>query len=399
MTAEFTGERVIPGKVDVDLWNEHFARYAFAVRLCRNRRVLDAGCGTGYGSAELSLNARRVTGIDLSGEALQFARENYRRSNLHWAQASTAALPFSGEAFDLVVAFEVIEHLRDWPSMLQEARRVLAPGGQFIVSTPNKHFYAETRSDSGPNPFHEHEFEYEEFRDSLLRIFPSVSLFVEDHTEGILFRPIAPHGGVDVRIDRDPRDPHDSNFFIAVCGLSTQTCAPPFLYIPSAANVLKERADHIDRLRGEIEQKDAWLKAAQSDHVELLKTHRDQKSELEKSNLWAQELNGKLAAAETRILELQQEVEQQQKAAIEVLAQYEARTEKTRLSLERQTAELARAVELLNKAELTVEERTRWALDLDAQREALERELNKVRASRWIRLGRAFGMGPEIHNT
>jgi protein-L-isoaspartate O-methyltransferase len=52
--AEFTGERVIPGEVDIDLLNEHMARYTFAARLARGKRVLDAGCGTGYGSAELA---------------------------------------------------------------------------------------------------------------------------------------------------------------------------------------------------------------------------------------------------------------------------------------------------------------------------------------------------------
>ena len=51
---EFTGERVIPGQVDADLLNEHLARYAFAARLARGKRVLDAGCGAGYGAAELA---------------------------------------------------------------------------------------------------------------------------------------------------------------------------------------------------------------------------------------------------------------------------------------------------------------------------------------------------------
>ena len=55
--AEFTGERVIPGQVDADLLNEHLARYAFAVRLAGGKRVLDAGCGAGYGSAELAVAA------------------------------------------------------------------------------------------------------------------------------------------------------------------------------------------------------------------------------------------------------------------------------------------------------------------------------------------------------
>jgi SAM-dependent methyltransferase len=65
--AEFTGERVIPGQVDVDLLNEHMARYTFAARLARGKRVLDAGCGAGYGSAELASQADSVTvGVDVA---------------------------------------------------------------------------------------------------------------------------------------------------------------------------------------------------------------------------------------------------------------------------------------------------------------------------------------------
>ena len=57
---EFTGERLIPGQVDVDLFNEHMARYTFAVRFAGGKRVLDAGCGAGYGSAELAAVAEAV---------------------------------------------------------------------------------------------------------------------------------------------------------------------------------------------------------------------------------------------------------------------------------------------------------------------------------------------------
>src|SRR5437588_7051338 len=106
--AEFTGERVIPGQVDVDLLNEHLARYNFAARLARGKRVLDAGCGAGYGSAELAQTAGRVTAIDIAAEAVEFARAHYAAPNLSFEQASCTALPFENGAFDLVVAFEVI---------------------------------------------------------------------------------------------------------------------------------------------------------------------------------------------------------------------------------------------------------------------------------------------------
>src|SRR5215475_5813816 len=89
--AEFTGERVIPGQVDIDLLNEHMARYAFASRLARGKRVLDAGCGAGYGSAELARTAASVVGIDRATEAIEFAQANYPLPNLRFEQATCAA--------------------------------------------------------------------------------------------------------------------------------------------------------------------------------------------------------------------------------------------------------------------------------------------------------------------
>src|ERR1700722_4565220 len=77
--AEFTGERVIPGRVEDNLFNEHLARYRFTARLAQSLkgRFLDAGCGAGYGAAELSGSEAWVLGIDVSDEAIAHARANY----------------------------------------------------------------------------------------------------------------------------------------------------------------------------------------------------------------------------------------------------------------------------------------------------------------------------------
>jgi len=187
--AEFTGERLIPGQVDVDLLNEHVARYAFAVRLACGKRVLDAGCGAGYGSAELARMATHVTGIDVAAEAIEYARANYAAENIVFEEASATQLPYPDAAFDLVVAFEMIEHLEDWRGFLREARRVLAPSGQLIVSTPNRLYYTESRGSQGANPFHVHEFDFAEFNEALRAEFPDVSLYLENHVEGVAFTP------------------------------------------------------------------------------------------------------------------------------------------------------------------------------------------------------------------
>jgi len=414
--AEFTGERVIPGQVDPDLWNEHRARYLFAARLCRAERVLDAGCGAGYGAAELATAASSVVGLDVAQHALDYARRNYSLPNLSFVQASAASMPFPGASFDLVVAFELIEHLEAWPGMLQEARRVLAPSGQFIVSTPNKLFYSESRRLSGPNPFHHHEFEYEEFRRELAGVFPHVSLYLQNHGQGIVFQPVAPFSGVELRVDGAAMASEESHFFLAVCALAPQTGAPLFVHLPSTSNVLRERQQHIAILEAELAAKNEWLEQTREEHRQLVEMFRSQTAELEERNRWAESLNARLKDAGESIAQLQQELQEEKAAATEVAAAYEAKVAelerenlaKTQWAVETERRlgeelqdkldELAGCVDILHRTERTLEERTTWALRLEAGIRELEGKLSLVEASRWVKLGRLVGLGPEIRD-
>jgi SAM-dependent methyltransferase len=399
--AEFTGERVIPGQVDADLLNEHVARYAFAARLAHGKRVLDAGCGAGYGAAELAKSARSVVGADIAADAVAFAREHYRLPYLQFEQASCTALPHPDAAFDLVVAFEVIEHLHGWRDLLLEVRRVLAPTGQFIVSTPNKLYYAESRSRAGANPFHAHEFEFEEFRGELSAIFPHISLFLENHVEGVAFRPLHEGGAgeaggtTEVRVDGGETPPAESHFFVAVCAHRPQTGNPTFVYVPSAANVLRERGTHIALLEDELRRKDDWLQAAQRDLADLDRAHRKLTAELEESNHWAERLDREVAAGAARVQQLQDEVAAAQAGAQAKIEELD-RENRAKSEWGRQLdAQLAQCVEYLHQAESTVEERTRWAQRLDAEVERLRRKLALLESSRWVRLGRRVGLAAD----
>ena len=415
--AEFTGERLIPGQVDVDLLNEHMARYTFAARLARGKRVLDAGCGAGYGAAELAHSALSVVGVDVAAEAVDFARANYRLPSLNFVQASCAALPFPDSLFDLVVAFEVIEHLENFSALLLESRRVLAPNGQFIVSTPNKLYYTESRGREGANPFHVHEFQFDEFRSELKHIFPHVSLFLENHVEGVTFQPHEHGPTVEVRVDAGETVPDESHFFIAVCAHRPQVGNPTFVYIPRTGNVLREREHHITALEGELELKNGWLKKAEQDlaefdrqHQELLALFRQQKEELERSNQWAQKVNAELLQARARIVELQQELQQAQEDARRMAEGYEqqvkalhadleAKTgwaQDTERRLEEQIEDKKKAIEALHNTEKELQDRTAWALRLEEERSRLEEHVTLYRSSRWVRLGRKVGLGPEV---
>jgi len=387
--AEFTGERVVPGEVDVDLWNEHLARYHFASRLARSKRVLDAGCGAGYGSALLAQDALEVFGVDLKSEAVAYARAHYSEPNLFFAQGSCAALPLASASLDLVVAFEVIEHIAEWRDFLAEARRVLRPSGQFVVSTPNKDYYTASRGASGLNPYHVHEFTYEEFLQELTQIFPSVCLYLENHSESIVFQPVSPDGAALVKLEDGAAEAHEASYYVAVCAASTQTGAPTYVYVPRASNVLFERERHIARLEGELVLKDEWLAAIKSEHADLVEKFRALHAELEESNRWAEQLSEQLKEAAEKVSAYEAKIAELEKETAEKVSAYNAKI----AELE---AEHVRDVEWVRKTEAALEERTKWALSLEQEKSALEQQLGLVRASRWVKLGKSLGLGPKL---
>ena len=90
---EFTGERFVPG-IAGEIAHEHWHRYAFARRYVTGKRVLDAACGEGYGSALLAGLAAQVTGIDIDAAAIAHARASYAAvANVRFEEGSAATLP------------------------------------------------------------------------------------------------------------------------------------------------------------------------------------------------------------------------------------------------------------------------------------------------------------------
>ncbi|HUP03298.1 MAG TPA: methyltransferase domain-containing protein [Bryobacteraceae bacterium] len=394
--SEFTGERAIPGEIDADLLNEHVARYLFAARLARGKRVLDAGCGAGYGSAELARAAQSVVGADVAAEAVGHARAHYQAANLCFECASCAALPHPDSAFDLVVAFEVIEHLADWRQFLLEARRVLAPTGQFIVSTPNKLYYDESRGAAGANPFHAHEFEFDELREELTRIFPHVSLFLQNHVDALAFQPDAPDSAVEVRVDNAGPKPAEANFFVAVCAHRTQLGAPTFVYVPETANVLRERERHIAKLEAEVEAKNSWLAEAEQSHAALLEAHRALTEELHSSNRWAESANRELEERRARVAALQEEVEKANRWALGEGARLEAELRKSNEWARGLDAEIERLrTEIKNLLDRVAPLEEQLARSED-RRGQMDEQMQMIRSSRWVKLGRKFGVGPSF---
>ncbi|MCC6472864.1 MAG: methyltransferase domain-containing protein [Burkholderiales bacterium] len=161
---QFTGERLIPGASPSHLEAEHRARYEFALRYVRGCRVLDLGCGAGYGSSMLLASATEVLGIDISEEAIEYARTHYIGSGLRFQAGDVTRLSIEPRRYEAIVCFEVIEHIHHPEEVLQRAARILDNKGIFISSTPNR----AVKVSSIPNPFHCREYTLNEYT-SLLR--------------------------------------------------------------------------------------------------------------------------------------------------------------------------------------------------------------------------------------
>ncbi|WBF66274.1 class I SAM-dependent methyltransferase [Desulfovibrio subterraneus] len=102
-------------------------------------KVLDVGCGTGLNAAELQQMGHTVYGIDISPIAIEkFNEAGFTGKVCDLAQG----IPFDDESFDTIFASEVIEHVADYPHLLNECNRTLRPGGKLVLSTPNSAFWA-----------------------------------------------------------------------------------------------------------------------------------------------------------------------------------------------------------------------------------------------------------------
>lgn len=156
--------------------------------------VIDAGCGEGYGSLAMAAVGARCVAVDLDPMTIRHVARSYQagfraddrfvgpsgsgseagRGAVHdqtgasgWLHAVAAnldGLPLATDSTDLIVSLQVVEHLWDLRRFLGECLRVLRPGGELIISTPNRVTFSPGlgRGERPTNPFHVEEFDAEQ---------------------------------------------------------------------------------------------------------------------------------------------------------------------------------------------------------------------------------------------
>ena len=185
------------------LWDTHYAehiqRYAFvAERMTHGARVLDAGCGCGYGSAFLAdQGAGLVVAVDISAEALAIARQRFNRPSVVWLEEDCHTLAAAGAyaPFDVICNLENLEHLAEPERFLDRMLDLLHPEGVYVASTPNRETMNRLRGLQVDvktiNPYHSREFSEEEFRALLVSRFEDVTVWYQtwDPVDRLVYEP------------------------------------------------------------------------------------------------------------------------------------------------------------------------------------------------------------------
>ena len=150
---------------------EDMLRYRFACGFVFGKRVLDVGCGTGYGAWLMREEggAEIVLGLDRFTQSL-----STEDGTVQFAAGRVEQLPVADRQFDVAVSMETVEHLQDPLPYLWEMRRVLREGGLVIVSTPLNNREDRMRP---ANPHHIREYSQEEFAALMTEVFDEVSFW------------------------------------------------------------------------------------------------------------------------------------------------------------------------------------------------------------------------------
>ena len=285
----------------------HLHRYALAARLCAGLRVLDVGCGTGYGTALLARTAASAHGVDLDADAVAEAERTHTGPTFATGDA-LAVLRETAEV-DAIVMFEALEHVPEPDAVLAELRRLRTAGVRLIVSVPNSRAFHER------NPFHLTDYGWAEARRAFAGI-EGATLLYQHLAEGSLILTEDGEPALDAEVAAlDQAEPEYANSFLCVAGFEDVEAASARLNLVATpshnrymleleranAEVFRTNRQLAKQLMGkhdaaaalmasrferEIEHRDGLVAAVDHEKVELQRELRRLREELHQERAW-----------------------------------------------------------------------------------------------------------------
>ncbi len=178
-----TGERIIPenyeSKEEYLIYLRHLFAYEFVEKkLPPKCQVLEVGFGEGYGVSKLSKSkkVKEIVGLDIDIGSVKHASSKYNSKKSRFKHYNGDKMPFENNSFDVVVSFQVIEHIKNEENYISEIYRVLKKHGIFVLTTPNR-VYRLKPGQKPWNRFHVREYDSETLKKALRRKFSSVEIF------------------------------------------------------------------------------------------------------------------------------------------------------------------------------------------------------------------------------
>jgi len=173
---QFTGERIIPEQnKGASFFYDHILRYLFVQQIIKNKIVLDAGCGVGYGSFLLAEGGpKKIYALDKSKEAIDYGKIKYSHNRIEFHIDNVEKIKsVKAKSVDVATCFELIEHLKTADNLLRELKKTMKESAILVISTPNKKNYLEG------NPHHLHEYYPEELFTELKKYFKNVEFYYQ----------------------------------------------------------------------------------------------------------------------------------------------------------------------------------------------------------------------------
>ena len=162
---------------DYILFLKHKFAYTVADKFInKNSTVLEIGCGEGYGTNFLARSGAQITALDIDAKTIKKAKLKYSQKNITFKKFDGYNINYPEQSFDVIISFQVIEHVENVEKYLKNIKKFLKPNGIFIITTPSR-TYRLTENQTPINKYHIREYNAKTLSADIAKVFNKFQIF------------------------------------------------------------------------------------------------------------------------------------------------------------------------------------------------------------------------------